>query len=210
MQSLRGTWPQSHNRHDVPANSELNDNSHMRKQETVQLISHVFRRHGYDGATMSALEEATGLGRSSLYHHFPDGKEGMARDVIADVELVFAAALAELTSSAPSTSTRLKNFGQRLRAYYADGHASCLLASFGLTGTPRDVASRAGKIAEQWIAALAAAYRESGMTTAAAKARAESAVTGLQGALILANATGDTAYFDRALKSMCAAKASRI
>jgi TetR/AcrR family transcriptional regulator, lmrAB and yxaGH operons repressor len=93
-----------------------------------------------------------------------------------------------------------------LRAYYADGRAGCLLASFSVFGTPRDVASRAGAIAEQWIAALAAAYRESGMTTAAAKAHAERAVAVMQGALILANATGDTGYFDRALKSICAPK----
>lgn len=52
-------------------------------RETVvgQLIE-LFFKHGYDGTTLSLISEKTGLHRASLYHHFPGGKEEMARSVI--------------------------------------------------------------------------------------------------------------------------------
>ena len=36
-----------------------------------------FRQHGYEGASLSMLSQASGLGRSSLYHYFPNGKKEM-------------------------------------------------------------------------------------------------------------------------------------
>lgn len=38
----------------------------------------VFRERGYEGATLVQLAAATGLGKASLYHHFPGGKAEMA------------------------------------------------------------------------------------------------------------------------------------
>ena len=38
-----------------------------------------FRQYGYEGASLSMLSEASGLGRSSLYHYFPNGKADMAQ-----------------------------------------------------------------------------------------------------------------------------------
>jgi len=57
----------------------------MSRDEVVERLVGVFQRCGYDGASLSELSAATGLGRSSLYHHFPGGKEEMARAVIARV-----------------------------------------------------------------------------------------------------------------------------
>ena len=47
------------------------------KEEVVERLLAVLRRDGFEGASLSVLSEATGLGRSSLYHHFPDGKSDM-------------------------------------------------------------------------------------------------------------------------------------
>ena len=51
--------------------------------EVFQNIAEVFRTYGYEGASIRLLSEATGLERASLYHRFPNGKEGMAVAVIA-------------------------------------------------------------------------------------------------------------------------------
>ncbi len=37
-------------------------------------IAAVFRLHGYEGASIRLLAQATGLERASLYHRFPGGK----------------------------------------------------------------------------------------------------------------------------------------
>ncbi len=47
----------------------------------VQLFE-LFRRGGFDGVSLSDISTATGLGRSSLYHHFPGGKSDMAAAVL--------------------------------------------------------------------------------------------------------------------------------
>ena len=53
------------------------------KAEVLDRLMESFRRHGYDGASLATLSERTGLGKSSLYHHFPGGKEQMALEVLA-------------------------------------------------------------------------------------------------------------------------------
>ncbi|MDH3644464.1 MAG: TetR/AcrR family transcriptional regulator, partial [Gammaproteobacteria bacterium] len=35
-----------------------------------QLVT-VFKKRGYEGATLNQLADATGLSKASLYHHFP-------------------------------------------------------------------------------------------------------------------------------------------
>ena len=49
------------------------------REDALDRITAVFRKWGYEGATLRMISEATGLGRASLYHHFPGGKDDMAR-----------------------------------------------------------------------------------------------------------------------------------
>src|SRR5262245_55204338 len=60
------------------------------RQDLLPPLAEVFRRHGYEGATLSELARVTGLGKASLYHHFPGGKsemaEALARYAIADLD----------------------------------------------------------------------------------------------------------------------------
>ena len=47
------------------------------REAIVQRLLGVIRREGYDGASLAQLSTATGLGKGSLYHHFPDGKDDL-------------------------------------------------------------------------------------------------------------------------------------
>lgn len=55
--------------------------SDTREQVVGQLVE-LFFQHGFEGTTLTLISERTGLHRASLYHHFPGGKEEMARAVI--------------------------------------------------------------------------------------------------------------------------------
>src|SRR5437762_12723369 len=48
----------------------------------LPVLGEVFRAHGYEGATLALITEATGLGKGSLYHFFPGGKAQMAAAVL--------------------------------------------------------------------------------------------------------------------------------
>src|SRR4029453_1864404 len=48
------------------------------KLELISILDDVFLRRGFEGPTLSVLSRACGLGKASLYHHFPGGKDEMA------------------------------------------------------------------------------------------------------------------------------------
>ena len=54
----------------------------LKREELLLKLFSIFRRTGFDGATLSKISEETGLGKASLYHHFPAGKIQMVEDVL--------------------------------------------------------------------------------------------------------------------------------
>ncbi len=58
----------------------------MSRQAIVPELLELFRKSGYDGVNIARISEATGLGKASLYHQFPQGKEQMAREVLSFVD----------------------------------------------------------------------------------------------------------------------------
>ena len=61
----------------------------VERREVLRALGEVFRAHGYEGASLTLITEATGLGKGSLYHLFPGGKEQMAAEVLADIDAWF-------------------------------------------------------------------------------------------------------------------------
>lgn len=54
-----------------------------RRREILTAARACFARHGYEGATVRRLEEATGLSRGAIFHHFRD-KESLFLAVAQD------------------------------------------------------------------------------------------------------------------------------
>jgi AcrR family transcriptional regulator len=48
------------------------DQLDARRREILDAARACFARHGYEGATVRRLEEATGLSRGAIFHHFRD------------------------------------------------------------------------------------------------------------------------------------------
>jgi AcrR family transcriptional regulator len=66
------------------------DQLDARRREILGAARSCFARHGYEGATVRRLEEATGLSRGAIFHHFRD-KDSLFLAVAEDD----AAAMAE-------------------------------------------------------------------------------------------------------------------
>ena len=58
----------------------------VERRDVLRALGEVFRAHGYEGASLTLITEATGLGKGSLYHLFPGGKEQMAAEVLAEID----------------------------------------------------------------------------------------------------------------------------
>ena len=170
--------------------------------ELLNRLTEVFRTHGYEGASLSKISDATGLQRASLYHRFPGGKAEMAEAVLTRAgEWLEAHALKPLTESGPPEQ-RLRRMAEKLDEFYEGGRQSCLLdaLSFGVgEGGIRDHQ----KVAmEAWVEAIATMLRESGLPLRTARERAEDAVIRIEGSLVMARASGNTKPFRRTLRNL--------
>lgn len=172
-----------------------NDGARSRDDIVLALFG-LFRRAGYEGVSIGEISAATGLGRSSLYHHFPGGKADMAAAVVAFARNWMAEHLiAPLTADAP-LAQRMDRMLASTRELYQDGAAPCLVASLLLNHSgegPENV----GALLVDWLKALEAAFRDAGLANP--EKRAMETLIAIEGALVLARATGDISVFDQAL-----------
>lgn len=167
--------------------------------ELVDRLTDLFRSEGFEASSLNEIAKATGLQKSSLYHRFPDGKEQMAADVAAAVITRFATEiLAPLATDAPAEE-RIRAVGRNLDAFYEGGDRRCLLDVLSI-GHPGPAAATAlAEAGNGWVGAFASVARGAGARPKVALARAQDAIAGIEGALVLARVTGDKAPFARAI-----------
>ncbi len=168
------------------------------RADVIPLIAEIFRDLGYEGATLSRITERTGLGKGSLYHFFPGGKEEMAAAILADVDGWFERSVYEPLRH-DDAGPAIAAMWQAVDAYFRSGRRICLIGAFALDETRDRFADVIHSYFRRWIEALQDALVRSGRDQDRAAADAEEAVLGIQGALVLARALGDESVFSRAL-----------
>ncbi len=172
------------------------------RDDALARIAEVFRTRGYEGASLAALTEATGLGKGSLYHYFPDGKQQMAAEVLAHIDAWFEREVYAPLRRPGQPMTAIAAMFAATEAYFHGGGRICLVGAFALDTTRDRFATQVQDYFARWVAALATALRHAGLPGAAARQQAEAVVAGIQGALTLARALDEPALFRRRLKEM--------
>lgn len=162
----------------------------------------LFRQYGYDGATLSKISEATGLGKASLYHHFPGGKDEMVEAVLDFLQQWLGENILAALRSEGDALTRLRRMCDRLIELYDGGHQPCLSAIF-LLGSARDVFhAKVEALFRAWIDAIATVLIEDGMDEERAKYQGEDAAIAIQGSLILSQGLNDPSPFMRVIQQL--------
>lgn len=166
----------------------------------IERLGQTFKDVGYEGASLSALASATGLGKSSLYHRFPDGKEQMAEEVLSHIQGLLNAAVFPILEGQGTPREKVERFASVMNAFYASGAESCLLNTLC---PPRGVKTSRGTLIEdtfhRLLQGLGRVAREAGADEERASRRAEQALVELQGSLVVARGTGNVAVFERML-----------
>lgn len=165
-------------------------------------IAEIFRKEGYDGASLSLLAHRTGLGKASLYHHFPGGKSDMAGAVYDRVSATFTREVLARLAGRGDPKERLANMAQALDTFYDSGNRACLIDVFSIGGARTGFTSKLSEAVAYWIEAIARTLVEAGIGNEEAHTRAEDAVIAIEGALVVARATGDTTPFRRIVGGM--------
>ncbi len=172
------------------------------RDEIVERLFTVFRDRGFEGASLADLSRATGLGRSSLYHYFPEGKDQMAAAVLARAEAVVDSQIFRVAQAPQSLKVRVRKIVSALEQMYSGGRTPCVLGQLATASIGLSARESLRTSFEQWTAAIAKLARDSGMKEARARDFAEDWVARLQGALIVQAANGSTSAFERVLKAL--------
>jgi AcrR family transcriptional regulator len=172
------------------------------RDQLLGIVAEVFREHGYEGASLALIGEATGLGKGSLYHFFPGGKEEMARAVIAHIDGWFEDNVFAPLRDIAHPLAGIERMIEATDRYFRSGRRICLIGAFALDES-RDLF--AGQIRDyfgRWVTRLTEALARSGHAPSEAGELAEEAVAAIQGALTLARAANDLEVFSRALRRL--------
>lgn len=174
----------------------------MPREAYIPSLHSLFRQYGYDGATLTKIAQVTGLGKASLYHHFPGGKDDMATAVLDYTERWLQEHILSLLAGEGSPEERLAQMCQQINDLYAAGTQPCLLAILH-SGTGRDLFhERVRVILEVWIEAIAAVLVEIGLDAHLARQSSEDTLLAIQGALMLSLTLDNPAIFQRTLQRL--------
>lgn|SRR5215813_2795984 len=174
----------------------------LTKPDMLARLMDLLRDKGFDGASLSDISESTGLGKSSLYHHFPNGKEEIALQVLGHLEEQLQRALFEPLRSDESPRTKLDRMLDTLDSFYDGGKKACLLERLAASVDVKRFRRPLGRTFTAWIDAVEALGVESGLPRAVARHRAEDLVIRIEGALVLCAGTGNTDVFARTIRDL--------
>jgi TetR/AcrR family transcriptional repressor of lmrAB and yxaGH operons len=173
----------------------------MPKDSRASMVRSAASLIGSQGVTATSFSEVladSGAPRGSIYHHFPEGKDQLARDAI---HWTSHRVLAYQGAVTPSTAAEvLERFIGMWRQVVvtSGGGSGCVVAGVAVdTNREASSADDEGLITvvrdtfRSWIALLASQLEAVGIAADQATAIAQTTLAGMEGALILCRAEGD-------------------
>ena len=170
------------------------------KNEAIARIAELFRVHGYHGTSYAQIMEVSGLGKGSLYHYFPNGKEDIAKAVLKHIYSWFEQYIFMPLEAPNAPFQTLEEMFDNVEKYFASGKRVCLIGAFALADTKDCFAKEITQYFEHWIRSLSSFLRSHGASRNEARQLATSVMVTIQGGLVLTHALGKTQIFFKILK----------
>ena len=171
----------------------------MSARETlVASITGLIQRRGVAGAGLSALLEDSGVARRTVYLNFPGGKA----ELVTEATRIAGQALSAVIRSADNgddpiqaVRTFIDQWKAQLRATEMKAGCPIVAAILGRSEAPA-AARAAAEAVDDWRTILADRLVSSGVDTDNAHSLATLAVAAIEGAVIIALASGSTDALD--------------
>ncbi len=167
------------------------------RASAIPALAEAFREHGFEGASLAILSQATGLGKGSLYNFFPGGKEEMMDAVLADIDGWFCATIFAPLEQPRDPAAAIRSMIEEVTAYFQSGGRVCLVGWIGLGSSGATFADRVRDYFARWVSALAHCLEAGHVPPSQAQLLAEETVCAIQGSIILSRALGEEAAFGR-------------
>lgn len=183
----------------------------MPKEDHLPIMLKLFRQFGYEGVTLTRISQETGLGKASLYHHFPGGKAEMASESLNAVnQWLETCILQKLNADIASDGTLLhppiesfETMCKEVNDFFAQGQNACLWAVLLQEQASHDLFHlQISQAFVQWIEAIATLLIAAGLDATLARQRGEDAMIVIQGALILSHGLKDFSPFQRVIQQL--------
>ncbi|KQV27147.1 TetR family transcriptional regulator [Rhizobium sp. Root1203] len=170
------------------------------RSDVIPSLAEIFREHGFEGASLSTITEKTGLGKGSLYHFFPGGKEEMAAAVLSEIDGWFVTQVFAPLRSADDPRSAIARMCRSVSEYFRSGRRVCLVGAFALDNVRDRFIDQVRDYFAEWRCALAEALENAGCPQQDAVALAEETIAAIQGGLVLARALDEPGIFERTLE----------
>lgn len=167
------------------------------RADLLPVLGEIFRDHGFEAASLSVIGTRTGLGKGSLYHFFPGGKEEMAKAVLDEVDAWFETEVFRPLREGQDSAAAVEAMLVAVDGYFRSGRRICLVGALALADSRERFATRIAGYFAAWQDALACALARSGH--ADPDGLAEEILALIQGGLVLARARDEAGIFTRLL-----------
>lgn len=172
------------------------------RADVIAPLAEVFREHGYEGASLTLIGKATGLGKGSLYHFFPNGKAEMVRAVLDEIGQWFEDAVYSPLRNESDVNGAIRVMLASTDQYFRSGRRVCLVGALAVANTRDLFAQAIRSYFVGWVDALQSALVRQGREAGQSRMLAEEAVLAIQGAIVLSRALDDPAVFQRAIDQL--------
>ncbi len=169
----------------------MNEAAPSSRDRLIAAAARLFRQRGYHGAGIADILAESGAPRSSLYHHFPNGKADLGRAAAEWAGAGMLRIIDDSFANAPDYATGAATLCHKLAKFFdiSDHRDGCPVSSVLYEDTEETGLRQAvDTIFEGWIAATAAHARRLGVPAEKAGEAAETLLMAIQGAWILARA----------------------
>ncbi|GAA4529180.1 TetR/AcrR family transcriptional regulator [Amycolatopsis samaneae] len=167
------------------------------RDRLVRVTADLLQRQGYEATGVKEILAAAGATSSSLYHHFPGGKEDLAREALAYGAEQFAGLLRGALARADTPETAVAacalDLAEDLAASgWSDGCPVAVTALESVAGSPQ-LREASARLFEQWQEIIADRLRALDVPAAVAGELASTVLCALEGAELLSRVTADPA-----------------
>lgn len=172
------------------------------RKDLINNLIEVFSANGFEGATMAQLSRATGLGKASLYHHFPGGKLEMlgaaTRATIDDLDRHVFRHL----ESRREPSERIIRMLEGFDRYVESGAKNCLLAIIAQGRAAGDYGPGVSEQFKVWLSQLEVTLKATGFGNKRARRTARQTFATLYGAIVLGRLMRDAETYQALVKRL--------
>ncbi|HKU08932.1 MAG TPA: TetR/AcrR family transcriptional regulator [Bradyrhizobium sp.] len=172
----------------------------------VRAAATLFRRNGYAATGVNEIAEVAGAPKGSLYHYFPDGKDQIGEAAVRFAGKGLVATFEKLEQEHRTAAAMVQAYCRLLAGWMAKSgfRDGCPISTTLLESVPQSEGiTQAGREAfAAWRAVIARALLRDGFSQQEARRLAVLAISGIEGALILARVESSGAPIEDVARSL--------